>query len=89
MVNFFIERPIFAGGRRQGRTMATMSWHTGDGGYRRRSAGLVRLFHRVFRHVRHWRNESTPPMLSDAVLRDIGLTRTDVEIEADKLFRKP
>jgi uncharacterized protein YjiS (DUF1127 family) len=89
MVNFFIERPVFAAGRRRGRAMATTSWHTGDGGYRRRRAGLARLLHRMFRHVRRWRHGSAPPMLSDTVLRDIGLTRTDIEIEADKLFRKP
>ena len=89
MVNFFIEHRIFAAGRRRGRTMAMTSWHTGDGGYRRHRAGLARLLHRMFQHVTRWRHESAPPMLSDTVLRDIGLTRTDVEIEADKLFRKP
>jgi len=67
--------------------MATILGHASDGGYRQRRAGLVRLLHRVFRSVRR-SQERAIDALGNGASRH-GLTHTDIEIEADKLSRKP
>jgi hypothetical protein len=54
-----------------------------------RRTGLVGLLHRTIRRAGRRCQRSAPPTLSDIVLREVGLTRTDIEIGADKLFRKP
>jgi uncharacterized protein YjiS (DUF1127 family) len=76
-------------GKRRDRRIVTTSKEAAAGPRRAARTQPSRLLDWVMRCVKRRRQGFALARLSDLVLRDIGLTRTDVEMEADKLFWWP
>jgi len=76
-------------GKRRDRRIVTTSKDTAAGRHRAANVESGRLLDWLVRCLKRRRQRISLAALSDLVLRDIGLTRADVAIEADKPFWQP